>query len=300
MNHIRNMSNEDLFFVDKEPMTECTICMEMINDTDKTVLKCGHKFHASCMFSSVIANNNNCPLCRTNICEKTNIAPQMTGSLMRLFIQDEFNHINVSNCLQEVFESTKKMCNHKNWDDVDFEQRSMMSAQLMKLLVSFGMNLGTKVDAWIQQGNERMSIPEDYNMEPLQVPQHAYMNQYDDDISIVPINNDENDELSILPEENHIINIISHDIEPDYRQLNDFLVSIGLLLRESEQDEIFSTSLFEDKIRSHEWVFTNLRNISIDELMYPPGVIETRDLPFFTRNQAESIISKIIIYNTSL
>ena len=64
---------EDGFFIDKNPMEECVICMEYIKDSDKAVLKCGHQFHASCMFSNVVRENNTCPLCRAEVSEKPEI-----------------------------------------------------------------------------------------------------------------------------------------------------------------------------------------------------------------------------------
>ena len=61
---------EDGFIIDKNPMEECAICMEYIKENDKAVLKCGHQFHASCMFSNVVRENNTCPLCRAEVSEK--------------------------------------------------------------------------------------------------------------------------------------------------------------------------------------------------------------------------------------
>ena len=44
---LKDIPDEDLYFVDKEPAKECAICMELIGEKDRTVLKCGHEFHAS-------------------------------------------------------------------------------------------------------------------------------------------------------------------------------------------------------------------------------------------------------------
>ena len=66
------MNKKICFIIDKKTIPECAVCMELINDTDKIILKCGHKFHATCMFSSIMTNNYKCPLCRTIIIEKSN------------------------------------------------------------------------------------------------------------------------------------------------------------------------------------------------------------------------------------
>jgi hypothetical protein len=48
---------------------ECPICMEVIEDNcDKTVTKCGHLFHSSCIFQNMAAHNGfGCPYCRTTL-----------------------------------------------------------------------------------------------------------------------------------------------------------------------------------------------------------------------------------------
>lgn len=46
---------------------ECPICMEPMDENcDKTVTKCGHSFHSSCIFQNMAAHNGfGCPYCRT-------------------------------------------------------------------------------------------------------------------------------------------------------------------------------------------------------------------------------------------
>ena len=48
-------------------MSECTICMENINE-NKTKLECGHTFHTNCIKRWKILNNT-CPVCRQEIKE---------------------------------------------------------------------------------------------------------------------------------------------------------------------------------------------------------------------------------------
>ena len=47
----------------------CAICFEDIKTVNMTVTRCGHVFHASCMFEAIVKNEN-CPLCRTQLINK--------------------------------------------------------------------------------------------------------------------------------------------------------------------------------------------------------------------------------------
>ena len=44
----------------------CAICFEDIKMVNMMVTRCGHIFHASCMFEAIAASPN-CPLCRTEL-----------------------------------------------------------------------------------------------------------------------------------------------------------------------------------------------------------------------------------------
>lgn len=68
---------EDVFYAHHETLAEpcfelskqfdpCAICFEDIKMVNMMVTRCGHVFHASCMFVA-IATNHNCPLCRTEL-----------------------------------------------------------------------------------------------------------------------------------------------------------------------------------------------------------------------------------------
>ena len=49
---------------------ECAICLEPLECNDTCKIKCGHQFHLSCIMKN---NKNECPLCRKEIYENTNI-----------------------------------------------------------------------------------------------------------------------------------------------------------------------------------------------------------------------------------
>ena len=177
-------------FIDKNSMEKCVICMEYIKDNDNAVLKCGHLFHASCMFSGVLKENNKCPLCRTEISEKPEKKPEMTEGLMRIFIQNEFNRINLNRAVSGLFNS------HRTWfenvsegggkigearyEDIAIEDRAELSEDLIHILVHFGLKLGEQVTSWISEGERRLYIPDEFTEhEAMRVPIEAYMSRYE-------------------------------------------------------------------------------------------------------------------------
>lgn len=53
-------------FAAPRPFDPCAICFEDIKMVNITVTRCGHVFHASCMFEAIAAKSC-CPLCRTQL-----------------------------------------------------------------------------------------------------------------------------------------------------------------------------------------------------------------------------------------
>lgn len=51
---------------------ECPICMEPMDETcNKTITKCGHSFHSSCIFQNMASRNGfGCPYCRSTLAEE--------------------------------------------------------------------------------------------------------------------------------------------------------------------------------------------------------------------------------------
>lgn len=46
----------------------CPICLDEIKEKNFSVTECGHKFHTSCLLTS-IKSNNTCPMCRNKLTE---------------------------------------------------------------------------------------------------------------------------------------------------------------------------------------------------------------------------------------
>jgi len=56
---------ENEFFLEPQPIIECSICMEeIINENDKVITRCNHQFHSGCLHRWTMQNNS-CPNCRT-------------------------------------------------------------------------------------------------------------------------------------------------------------------------------------------------------------------------------------------
>jgi hypothetical protein len=53
-------------------MEECPICTKLIpTNIDNVKTPCGHAFCFSCIIKWIVENNSSCPLCRTNIYQKS-------------------------------------------------------------------------------------------------------------------------------------------------------------------------------------------------------------------------------------
>lgn len=46
--------------------SECTICLQKINETNKAILQCGHVYHTNCLINH-LKTKDTCPICKTKI-----------------------------------------------------------------------------------------------------------------------------------------------------------------------------------------------------------------------------------------
>ena len=301
---IHKIINDKIFFIDKKPMKECVICMEHIKNTDRTILKCGHEFHATCMFSSVVKANSSCPLCRTEVSEKPEERPDLTRSLTRLFIQNELNEQNMSSVLAQMFRNSAYYRDNNNsnkWSDVSPTQRAVMSESLIDFMVDFSSKMGNRIDLWIKQGNDRMVIPEEFETQPLSVPMSAYddVEQDDDDGYDTYESDTDSDMPELVDETGNIVNHCETEevlIIPLFADLDHDID--GLFCSEWFMQHYFSNrqrELFADRIRNNAWlnIFDNLLNSDIIRIMTPP---ESQDV-LFDSQQAEEILNCIAFYH---
>jgi hypothetical protein len=309
---LSDFSESELYFVDKEPAKECAICMDLIGEKDRTVLKCGHEFHASCMITNVVSANNTCPFCREEVGKKPEARPKFTRSLMRLFVQNEFNSIVMSRVLEGIFNSSAMLMNNdvNVWNNISSDQRIEMSQELIELLVTFGIRLGRQVNTWIEEGDGRMEVPDEMEDEPFSIPVSAYSDRgmdgvdeekdYDND----DIYEDDDMDPDMPPleepleegEELEPINLRPlFEEEEDKDDYYDYTVDDFLEYWVEENDrQVWSARLLES-----EWLsdFNNFADATIEDLMWPAGGSGTR--PLFSRTEAERIMGYIIRYHAS-
>ena len=298
---LKDIPDEELYFVDKEPAKECAICMEIIGEKDRTVLKCGHEFHASCMIENVVSSNNTCPLCRENVGKKPEARPKFTSSLMRIFIQNEFNSIKLAPVLRGLME---RVGEEKDWKNISLEDRALMSDDLVDVLATFGIRLGKQVYRWIEEGEQRMEVPDEMDHEPYSIPLSSYSdiglggaeeekdNEEDSDDETDP-DMPELEDIQEEDEELEPINLTAifdeeeEEWDDEYTRMEDFLNNFV----ENENRESWS-----QRILANEWLsdFNNFEQANIEDLMWPSGGSDVR--PLFARHEAEQIMESIIRY----
>ena len=88
---IIDMTDEDIELF-KNINESCVICGEIMKN-NHSVLKCKHVFCNDCMISHFRVKDN-CPLCRTTICEKPKKIIPMSSQLCEGFIDHEMNVLN--------------------------------------------------------------------------------------------------------------------------------------------------------------------------------------------------------------
>jgi hypothetical protein len=178
-----------------------------------------------------------------------------------------------------------------------------MSRELIELMVTFGMRLGGQVDTWIDEGDERLEVPDEMEDEPFSVPLSAYSDRgpdgedeekdYEDDGTdpdMPPLDDplEEGEELepinlwSLFEEEE------DKDDYYDYTNISDFLADWV----EDNDAQVWSARLL-----GSEWLsdFSNFAAATIDDLMWPVGGSGTR--PLFSRTEAEKIMGYLIRYH---
>ena len=106
--------------------TDCAICLNILQETNRTILRCGHQFCTECIFTSM-RRSNNCPLCRQNIIEEgrhrdeerihqENNYVTITNSL----VEQENNYINIINNALDISENTPPTYENTNINNYNY------------------------------------------------------------------------------------------------------------------------------------------------------------------------------------
>lgn len=81
---------------------ECSICLNIINNNNYSILPCGHKFHFNCIHSS-LQYNDTCPICRIKVNVNINFEESeqnIDNRESNFYIEDSINdNINMFNRL---------------------------------------------------------------------------------------------------------------------------------------------------------------------------------------------------------
>jgi hypothetical protein len=143
----------------------CVICMDSITeDINKTTLRCGHVFHTSCFCENVIQSNNKCPLCRITICSEVpkmpNLTKQITGKIIQQIFLGDKSNLEMYTFLKSISDILGIELN-----EVHSEDKLMIYRKIVRLLMSFGFNLGALIRQWIEEGNGRYNEElDDFNI----------------------------------------------------------------------------------------------------------------------------------------
>ena len=301
---LATVPSEMLFFEDRKGYASCTICMELIKETDTVTLKCGHQYHASCYSENILSGNNHCALCREEVCRKAEQLPNLNVTMVTVFIEQMLIE-NKGRRITQLFQELGYDINQLN--------RSHYQS-VIRMLFEFGFHLGSKIRVWTNQGNQRYvdnRDPEEYLLD-------------ETDISFIPDNIIQQEEwpasLEEQPEEEgpatpppSTISDTGGDPVPQeapsstnsepvpqeddvsYEELYDHLIQRDRT-RWREFLERFNLQAYEERLLGHEAFSTleSLLSCQEEDLMWPDGWSGRR--PYFTSGESQEIVGGILRY----
>ncbi len=271
--------SDQLFYYDKTPHETCVICMEHVNERDRSVLKCGHEFHTSCLMSHVIKCSNKCPLCRDEISEKVEERPNLNTPMANSFITKNilsgingFIPENMNNLIQSLGIDTSSLSQ---------DQYRNVYTHLMKILLEFGTQTCTDIDNWIKQGNQRMNMV-DYNDEQ-DIDVNDIVNRYNIIVSQQMEHHDVSELHQEFPFDDSIVNVINNNDMNNISETTEFLITNNL-------------GQYTERIMMSEYLrnIDNLLSADVDTLMFPPSWNSLT--PLLRRNEANIILGGILAY----
>ena len=153
-------SEEVPFIIDTKPYDECPICFELVKETDKTILKCGHVFHSSCFMENVLQSNNTCCLCRVEVSRKADQLPDLNKETILNFIESNLvtNKSEIRKCMRDLFDGSSST---SDWNELSKKKKTKKVNTLMHFIVEYGIGMGKSISKWIEAGNDRMNFDEE-------------------------------------------------------------------------------------------------------------------------------------------
>lgn len=154
---------------------QCTICLDDVGDTDRVVTKCGHIFHASCLFENN-THANTCPNCREPIAPKPKQVPKMKKEVASAIVQQISNVFPVDVMVRGIYEDfmeglqVTSTSNHppgngkilpNDFNNLPNTLRSTLETNIKYAIEEMGLKTCQDVGLWIKHYND----DEDYYVE---------------------------------------------------------------------------------------------------------------------------------------
>ena len=106
---------------------KCSICLDVLGDTNKATTPCGHSFCFTCLYQS-IEKQNSCPLCRATLIEKKKkTMRKLSNEALADIITETLNDFN----LRRHVQSAELFANNRN--NLDFDDIVCSSVQIYSL-----------------------------------------------------------------------------------------------------------------------------------------------------------------------
>jgi len=283
-NTLHTIPDESLYFIDKNPYPTCAICMELVKETNKSILVCGHEFHAHCLMENAINSNNTCPLCREVVTVKAVEVPELKINLISKFVETAIT----KKCETDMRSNMKEMLSRCgiSWNDMKNDAKVGVLYHMMQMMIDVGIDTGKYIQKWIDDGNDRFMMDEESDY-AIHVNLNTWLNEEeenkdedeDEPTSLAPLfdtNTTEPHREEAIIEEGEII---EDDLEYEYEV---FIRNYGI-------------QKYRNRIIESDYlcVFDHLLKADIENIMYPDSY---RVQPLFSRQEADEIMGCIIMY----
>lgn len=285
---LSSVPSEMIFYEDKKPSPMCVICMDFMGEDNKSILPCGHEFHSTCFAENVLNANNTCPLCRTEVCKKAELLPKLTKTMTASFMESILNTPGGKKIMKNyIFH----MCNTLGgWNTLDSKKQFELCRETIRLLMSFGFNLGGSIRSWIEEGNGRYQETSDDLTVQINIEEMVHLV----DELIEEENNIEEENCSLVPLFDEDIDYEMEEGEiaedsPSHPSVDEITSTIDFLYHYN-LEHYLPRIIRNEQLRN----LTNLLNMDIDNIMWPIGGPGSH--PLFSRQEAEEIFGGILAY----
>ena len=288
---LHTIPDESLYFIDKNPYPTCAICMELVKETNKSILVCGHEFHAHCLMENAINSNNTCPLCREVVTVKAVEVPELKINLISKFVETAIT----KKCETDMRSNMKEMLSRCgiSWDNMKNDAKVGVLYHMMQMMIDVGIDTGKYIQKWIDDGNDRFMMDEESDY-AIHVNLNTWLNEEDE-------NKDEDEDEDEDENESTSLSPLFSTIDQTHTHNEETIIEEGEIIEDDleYEYEVFIRNYGIHKYRNrfidsdYLCVFDNLLKADIETIMYPDSY---RVQPLFSRQEAEEIMGCIIMY----